>query len=326
QGSFLRFTGLGNFDVSYDGGKSYQPARVQGANRAPEHFASYWTPVPAGTTEVALRGQPNIFNQPWWVEDVSVWSQGFSGPVPAPPPTTQPTPTGQPTPVPQPTPTPKPTPSGTPVTVPPPPPPPPPPASGINFRSASRSIYFAVARRPANLAKGDLLLASLEVDADPATISAPAGWTLLSDTRVAPGTRQAFHALVYYKVAGAHEPSYYEFQRPWGVWSDLQVLAYSGVDPSHPIDAVAALDAGRTSAPASPPLTTRSSGDRLVLFFIDRDYARFTPPAGMVERMDFDGNTSADATLGRAGAVAPRSARASDSGPMAAVAVALKSA
>jgi hypothetical protein len=320
-GSFLRFAGLGNFDVSYDGGKSYVAARVQGADKSPEKFASYWTPVPAGTTEVMLRGQRNASNLAWWVEDVSVWAQAFSGPVPAPPPTSQPTPTTQPSPVQQPTPKPTPTPS--PVTIPPPPPQHP---GAIAFRSASRSTYFAAAKRPAHLAKGDLLLASLEVDADPVTVSPPPGWALLSDTRVAPGTRQAFHVLVYSKVAGEHEPAYYRFQRPWGVWSDLQVLAYSGVDPNHPIDAVAGRDAGWTSTPASPPLTTRSGGDRLVLVFIDHDYASFTAPAGMIERMDFDGNTSADGPLGAAGTVAPRTARASESGPMAAVAVALKSA
>jgi hypothetical protein len=320
QGSFLRFAGLGNFDVSYDGGKSYAAARVQGANKAPEHFASYWTPVPAGTTEVTLRGQRNASNLPWWVEDVSVWAQAFTGPAPAPPPTAQPTPTTQPPPVQQPTPTPAPTPSGTPVTAPPPPP------SAIAFRSASRSIYFAAARRPANLAKGDLLLASLEVDADPVTVSPPPGWALLNDTRVAPSTRHAFHALIYYKVAGAHEPSHYPFRKPWGVGSALQVLAYSGVDPNHPIDAVAGRDAGWTSTPASPPLTTKSSGDRLVLVFIDHDYATFTAPAGMIERMDFDGNTSADGALGGAGTVPPRTVRATESGSIAAVAVALKSA
>jgi hypothetical protein len=203
---------------------------------------------------------------------------------------------------------------------------PPPPPSAIAFRSASRSIYLAAARRPANLAKGDLLLASLEVDADPVTVSPPPGWALLSDTRVAPSTRHAFHALVYYKVAGAHEPSHYQFRKPWGVGSALQVLAYGGVDPNHPIDAVAGRDAGWTSTPASPPLTTKSSGDRLVLVFIDHDYATFTAPAGMIERMDFDGNTSADGALGGAGTVPPRTAHATESGSMAAVAVALKSA
>jgi hypothetical protein len=375
QGSFLRFAGLGNFEASYDGGKTYQAARVQGDNSHPEHFASYWTPVPAGTTQVMLKGQINGSNYPWWVEDVSVWSQTFNGIVSAPPPVSQPTPTPQPTATPKPSPTstpastptptptptqtssstptptptqtssstptptatptstPKPTPTPTPTSTPKPTPtptppvtgpPPPPPGSGVAFRSASRSIYFAAARRPANLAQGDLLLASLEVDADPVKVSPPPGWTLLSDTKVASGTRQAFHALTYYKVAGANEPAYYEFNRPWGVWSDLQVLDYSGVDPKHPIDAIAARDAGRTSTPATPAITTRYAGDRLVTIFIDHDFARFSAPAGLTERMDFDGNTSDDGVLGAAGSVAPRTAQASESGPMGAIAVALK--
>src|SRR5919201_1320667 len=121
-----------------------QPARLQGADPAPEHFASYWTPVPAGATDVLLRGQRNASGLPWWLEDVSVWSQTFNGVAPAPPPTSQPTPTPQPTPVTHPTPTatpaPKPTPTPTPVTT---PPPPPQQGGAIAFRSASRSIYFA---------------------------------------------------------------------------------------------------------------------------------------------------------------------------------------
>jgi hypothetical protein len=323
QGSYLRFAGLGNFEVSADGGKSWQPARVQGANRAPEHFASYWTPVPAGTTEVSIRGQRNASNLPWWVEDVSVWAQGSTAPVPAPRPTPQPTqaPTPQPTPVTTPPPTPQPTPSGTPVGA-----PPPQPSGSIDFRAYSRSIYFPAARRPAHVTKGDLLLASLAVDADPVKVGAPPGWTLLGDTTVAGGTKKAFHVLVYFRVAGAHEPSYYQFSRPWGVWADLQVLAYRGVDPGRPIDAVAARDAGITTTPTSPPLNVSSSGDRLVLIFVDHDYTRWTPPIGMVERTDFDGNMAADAALSSAGSVASRSALASRSGPMAAIAVALRSA
>jgi hypothetical protein len=80
QGSFLRFAGLGNFEATYDGGKTYQQARLQGPDTHPEHFASYWMPVPAGTTEVMVRGQRNDSNLPWWVENVSVWAQGYTAP------------------------------------------------------------------------------------------------------------------------------------------------------------------------------------------------------------------------------------------------------
>src|SRR5215469_4730421 len=89
QNAFLRFAGLGNFQVSFDGGSSFQPARLQGADRSPEHFASYWTPVPAGTTQLAIRGRENGSNLPWWVQDVSVWASDVPSSLSAPPPASQ---------------------------------------------------------------------------------------------------------------------------------------------------------------------------------------------------------------------------------------------
>lgn len=76
-GSFLRFAGLGEIGVSFDGGRTWQAARrQQQEGTAPEHFSSYWTPVPAGSTSVTLNGQPNVFGEDWWVQDVAVWSRG----------------------------------------------------------------------------------------------------------------------------------------------------------------------------------------------------------------------------------------------------------
>lgn len=71
--AFLRFAALGDPEISLDGGP-WQPARVQGSYNAGEHFASFWTPVPEGTTRIAIRGRPNGSGLAWWVEDVSVWS------------------------------------------------------------------------------------------------------------------------------------------------------------------------------------------------------------------------------------------------------------
>jgi hypothetical protein len=99
--AFLRFAGLGDFQVSFDGGASFQPAQVHGPYRKAEHFANFWTPIPAGTTKVLLKGRPNSSNLPWWVQDVSVWAQGggtAGGPPPPPPPSTQPSTPATPTP------------------------------------------------------------------------------------------------------------------------------------------------------------------------------------------------------------------------------------
>jgi hypothetical protein len=76
--SFLRFAAMAQgVQVSFDGGRIYRAAQVQPASRnAPPGFLSYWTPIPTGTTSVTVKGI-DYSNLPWWVEDVSVWSQGF---------------------------------------------------------------------------------------------------------------------------------------------------------------------------------------------------------------------------------------------------------
>jgi hypothetical protein len=89
--AFARFAALGAIQVSADGGRSFVAARSQDAVAGmPERFSSYWTSVPAGTTQLTLRGQPNQFGQPWWVQDVSVWAHGAPRPVPAAGPTARP--------------------------------------------------------------------------------------------------------------------------------------------------------------------------------------------------------------------------------------------
>ena len=83
--SFLRFAGIGTIQVSFNGGRSYVPAQLaaqvgprgDGA-LASELFASYWTPVPAGTSGVIFRGS-DWWGGPWWVRDPAIWSLSASG-------------------------------------------------------------------------------------------------------------------------------------------------------------------------------------------------------------------------------------------------------
>jgi len=79
--AFLRFAAIGGIQVSTDGGKTFEAAKPQAAEMsAPERFTSYWSAIPAGVTSLVFRGQPNQFGQPWWVEDVAVWSNGAPAP------------------------------------------------------------------------------------------------------------------------------------------------------------------------------------------------------------------------------------------------------
>lgn len=72
-GAFLRFYAFGSIQVSFDGGRTFRAAAPQQVQRAASGEASYWTPVPAGTDHVVIRGT-GAGGLPWWVLDVSVWA------------------------------------------------------------------------------------------------------------------------------------------------------------------------------------------------------------------------------------------------------------
>ena len=75
QDAFLRFAGLGNWEYSVDGGGSWHDvARQQQEMNRPEHAQSYWQPIPAGVTNVKLRGSPDQWNNAVVARDVAVWS------------------------------------------------------------------------------------------------------------------------------------------------------------------------------------------------------------------------------------------------------------
>jgi hypothetical protein len=72
----LQFAGFGsNLQVSFDGGSSWQAAQRQAQGQADtSRFASYWTPLPAGVTQVQFRGQGGWWGPQWKVQDISLWA------------------------------------------------------------------------------------------------------------------------------------------------------------------------------------------------------------------------------------------------------------
>ncbi len=131
----LRFTGVGKpIDFSIDGGRSWVTAHVQPPAAPadnPSMGDNFWSPIPAGTRSVMLRGtrQGTVA---WSAQDISIWAPGPQVIIPTQTPVVQqPLPTSTPTTVPSaPTRTPTPVPGGnnsspataTPTSVPPPPP------------------------------------------------------------------------------------------------------------------------------------------------------------------------------------------------------------
>lgn len=73
----LRFAGAADapIEVSFDGGP-WQVAEMPTTSKpfAAGIFNSYWTPVPAGTTQVAFRGT-NWYGGDWRVRDATIWAR-----------------------------------------------------------------------------------------------------------------------------------------------------------------------------------------------------------------------------------------------------------
>lgn len=138
---------------------------------------------------------------------------------------------------------------------------------GISFRSASAdtSLDDTVISidRPARIAAGDLLLASIDTRGTP-ELTPPFGWTLLrSDT-----SDRAVTKSTYYRVADSVEPHWYTWFMSRPASATGTIVAYAGVDREAPIDVVAGL-AGDIVAPtvSAPSASAAAAGSMLVAFF-----------------------------------------------------------
>ncbi len=192
------------------------------------------------------------------------------------------------------------------------------------FRSASNVTNGLTVTKPSGVVAGDLLLATMEVDADPVTVTGPSGWTLLMDTPGAIGTASAFHSQVWYKVAGASEPTSYAWAVPGGIWVDIGVLAYSGVNATNPIDAFSGRYAGSVTSASTNAVTTSQANEMVVAIFINYNSCTWTVGSGMTKRYDFDANGAEDAVQAAAGSTGAKSMTASGSGPITAQVVTLR--
>jgi len=177
---------------------------------------------------------------------------------------------------------------------------------------------------PAGVVTGDLLVATLEVDANPATVTGPAGWTMALDTATSNGQGGTFHAEVWYKAAGSAEPPTYTWAVVGSPWVDIGVLDYAYVNPTSPIDAIAGRDAGTTAAPTTPAITTGRPNDMVVAAFIDYNTISFTAGSGMTQRYNFDSNTAQDGVQAAAGTTGTKTATSTGSGATAAMILAIK--
>jgi hypothetical protein len=165
--------------------------------------------------------------------------------------------------------------------------PPAPPA----FRSATSAAVTGSSgttltiARPAGVQAGDLLLAQIR-HRSTTTMTAPAGWTEIDTI-----TQSVANHGVYYKIAGGSEPASYAF----GQGNDAGRMAggigaYSGVDPTSPINAWAA-SAANTATLVAPGAAATVDNTMVVRLWgwrgpsaTDAGVGANNPPAGVTTR------------------------------------------
>jgi len=162
------------------------------------------------------------------------------------------------------------------------PPPPPAPSGGIGV-VGSTSDESGTARasmtltRPAGSTAGNVLVAGIATN-DDATITAPAGWTVLRQD-VATGVRQS----VYIRVMESAEPSSYTWTLSGSRRVGGGITAYSGVDTANPVDALGAVLNASGTAVTAPSVTTTAANTMLVQLVTVNAEGTLTAPAGMTE-------------------------------------------
>jgi len=164
------------------------------------------------------------------------------------------------------------------------------PTPASTFKSvATADGYFASGSSlevpvPAGVDEGDFLIAQIGYSAS-GTITPPAGWNLIDVTT---NPSKSIMQGLYWRSASASEPTHHSFELS-SVQSDTAagaIAAYSGIDLTNPIDAVAAQAGGTSTDVIAPSITTSMSTSTLISFFAVRDDGTLAPPAGMTEQWD----------------------------------------
>ncbi|MDP9479045.1 MAG: hypothetical protein M3R38_25765, partial [Actinomycetota bacterium] len=177
----------------------------------------------------------------------------------------------------------------------------------ISFRSSSTAntgnttASSITINKPTGVAAGDLLLAFLTVAAGSnAVIAPPSGWTLVLRTNDGTATAGAS----YYKVAGASEPTSYQWGfsgtgSPYGAAGGIS--AYTGVANATPLDASVGQAFSTASTSLTSPAVLTSVADTLVIRvygtrIISDTPTAITPPSGTAERYEVDNSVPGGAT------------------------------
>jgi len=168
---------------------------------------------------------------------------------------------------------------------PPPPPPPPPPALRSSAQNAATSGDLVI-NKPAGTTTNDVMITSIAIRPNTATITAPSGWSLIR--RVDNANPTVSSLATYWKLAGGSEPASYTWTLGANGGSAGGTLTFYNVNTSSPVN----VQNGQNTP--NPPGTSHSTpsvvttvADTMVV--TAHSYAssdNWTPPGGMTEAVD----------------------------------------
>jgi len=156
-----------------------------------------------------------------------------------------------------------------------------PPVVESTATSTGRSLAASVAR-PAGTVAGDLLVAGLVLDeGSAATITPPAGWTLIRRT----DNQRDITLITYLKIAGDQEPSTYTFQsstvRNWA----LGLSRIRGARATDPV-AASADAVGRSGNVQAPSVNVAAEHALVLAFYSNRRNATYEADASTTKHYD----------------------------------------
>jgi hypothetical protein len=150
--------------------------------------------------------------------------------------------------------------------------------AGTAANNAAGSTTLVLAR-PTAAVGNDMLLATVTTTG--AAVTAPAGWTQAGTTS-ASGVRTA----VFWRGATGTDPTSWTFTLSSSQKAAGQIIAYSGVHPSAPIDVTASAATASGTAHAAPRVMTTGANRMILTIASVATNTTFTPAASTTERVD----------------------------------------
>lgn len=167
----------------------------------------------------------------------------------------------------------------------------------IAFRAAATSLDFGSTRSNSTLTapvarvSGDRLLAVVELinSTAPAALSTPSGWTLLGTRTWGPSQSAYGHLYAFTRIADGTSADNLVTSHAT-MYSQAEMVAYSGVHASSPFDIAIQFANGNTTTSgasvSATPATTLTANALVVTFRHGWDGTAITPTSGWTERVD----------------------------------------